>query len=509
MSLAPPQSPHFRVGSTHTSLPTGYDEEDHYLREFRTVRALPMLRSMCSRNAVLEEMARNEGQDAHRNLTEMGKLAESRWWRRFSHYERAMLMQGGPPQNVVQTALAERAEMNKAGRMPSFRLKTAARGATGQRPATAGSVTRARSPSIHKQPELVGSSVATIKPLVRFHRSLIEQRMQNKRQLAVAQPCLSEAGFNKAEWDGTPLERALAKITKKSRYYDPVDKRNRRALEGFDGPKLSYADFRHQLRMSLGVKLAKDEVEALAQLFDPEAQGYISGAEFSRHFTRAGITARQEERTERMRETHEKADRARRAQKETERLDYEELMEDVCDTFVEADRTSALDKLRHLAGTWDAGYTEHRVNLAAFSSKMSMKEFRDQLTKSFGIKMTPAEMGALRDTYDRDGNGFINGSEFHLWWFKLAEEKHATDERERQTAITRRTRLTVRTPAPSLLPTDIDSGLSRDERKTLRSTISGGGGLDALRAKYAGVTSDGARPVTAPPNGPPTAQATA
>ena len=138
---------------------------------------------------------------------------------------------------------------------------------------------------------------------------------------------------------------------------------------------------------------------------------------------------------------------------------------------------------------------------------MSMKEFRDQLTKSFGIKMTPAEMGALRDTYDRDGNGFINGSEFHLWWFKLAEEKHATVERERQTAITRRTRLTVRAPAPSLLPTDIDSRLTHDERKSLRSTIGSGGGLDALRAKYAGVTSDGVRPGTAPPTAEARAEA--
>lgn len=350
----------------------------------RTVRALPVLRSMCSRNAVLEELAQveSEGQEENREITDKGKQAKSRWWRRFSYYERAMVMQGGPPQNAVQTALAERTEMRKAGMRPSFSQKVASGG-----PAAAasgdfkGMRTRSRGTSIHKQPDLVGSSLHTIKPLVQFQRSLIDQRIQQKRRTAVMQPGLSEEGYQKPRWTGDATERALAKISKVSIYFDPIDPRNRRALEGFSGPKLSYDDFRHQLQISLGIRLTKAELAAAAKQFDPEADGFVSGADFARHFFRSGFESRQLTRTQKLREQYENEERVRKGIRAVEQADNDELQQDVCAPFTEDDWDSAIAKLGKIARTWDAGYTADKINLAAFGSRMTMFEFQQQLFK--------------------------------------------------------------------------------------------------------------------------------
>jgi hypothetical protein len=120
--------------------------------------------------------------------------------------------------------------------------------------------------------------------------------------------------------------------------------------------------------------------------------------------------------------------------------------------------------------------------------------------QSFDIKMTSAEMGALRNRFDRDGNNYVNGGEFQAAFFKLSDDEHAAAEQERQIAVTRRRTLTVRAPAPNLVPRGIESALTGVERNTLAGTVGVSvDNLAALREKYKHATrEDDDRPGSAP-----------
>ena len=396
--MSPPLPPHL-AWARRTAPSTGYDEDDHYLREFCTARALPMPR--------LDVLAQCSARGKWRGTRARTRTATSPKW-------------ASRPRAAVAPLQPLRARHAHAGRPAAKRRADRAGGAYGdeqgpggcrvsgsrQRRATtavAGDRDRhARSAAEHSRRRWSWSAreVATIVTSCGFIA-----RLSSACRISASSQSHSPASrkkvFHKAEWDGTPLERAPRRLPKSRGGTTTRWTRGTDACSAdSDGPKLSYADFRHQLRMSLGVKLAKDEVEALAQLFDPEAQGYISGAEFSRHFTRAGITARQEERTERGNVRRTKGgSRATRAERDgAPRL-----------------RGTHGGRVRHVRGGGPdvgAGQTAtprghvgcgHRARTTspAFNCKMSMKEFRDQLTKSFGIKMTPAEMGGPRHVRPR------------------------------------------------------------------------------------------------------------
>jgi hypothetical protein len=86
-------------------------------------------------------------------------------------------------------------------------------------------------------------------------------------------------------------------------------------------------------------------------------------------------------------------------------------------SFTEYDHESAIRKIASVACDYDR--TRQPGGLTAFDCVMDPVELKDQLKRNFGIKVNAAELGALCNHFDKDGDGTIDGSEFLIEFFRI------------------------------------------------------------------------------------------
>ena len=75
-----------------------------------------------------------------------------------------------------------------------------------------------------------------------------------------------------------------------------------------------------------------------------------------------------------------------------------------------------------------AHYFSHRsgeIKGITFHDNLTPTEFKDQLWRSFQIRLSGAELGALCAFFDKDGDGTISGAEFQLAFFRAGREVRA------------------------------------------------------------------------------------
>ena len=196
--------------------------------------------------------------------------------------------------------------------------------------------------------------------------------------------------------------------------------------------------FRQQLRRGVACKLSAAETQAIMFLFDTDGNGLADGQEFLLTFYRFRFEHRQKLLTDRIHAERKIMGKAKvRAHKRQE--DFEKKYQITVDfDYTPAERKSALDKMTAAAFAYDK-QMPGCVQLNAFDgASMSPKIFKEQLKHVFGICLSPQELGALMNFFDRDGDGMINCAEFLVAFFRMGFEersKFVRAEREKKRKI--------------------------------------------------------------------------
>lgn len=236
---------------------------------------------------------------------------------------------------------------------------------------------------------------------------------------------------------------AIAKITAAAARYDRLMPGTVQ-LDAFEGRIMSPTLFREQLKSVFNMKTTLGELAALMDFFDSNKDGYINCAEFLIHFFRAGFAERtrqlEEERFQRMeyakeqKRKHDEEEEAR-AKKNALKVDY---------IYDKTTKDRAYEKLRAAAMLYNKDSCG-AVNMNAFEGAfMPPHVFKEQLRRVFNLHVTPKELGALMDLFDKDKDGAINCTEFILVFAKMGAEERALQaqrQREKQAQDTERRRL--------------------------------------------------------------------
>jgi hypothetical protein len=102
-------------------------------------------------------------------------------------------------------------------------------------------------------------------------------------------------------------------------------------------------------------------------------------------------------------------------------------------------KTAAIAKMTEAAKKYDRNHPAS-VALDGFEgASLGPAIFKEMLKRTFGLKLSAAELGALISVFDKDGNGQIDTAEFLLTFFKhgfAAREQDVHDQREKQTRMT-------------------------------------------------------------------------
>ena len=191
------------------------------------------------------------------------------------------------------------------------------------------------------------------------------------------------------------------------------------ALEGFKGGDMSKSEFDSQIRKAFAIVLSPEELDAVMDIFDLDGDGLISCAEFLSLFLRMKRAGEKEESDQAKEVEQEKIRRRKTEIKLRERREEEKIKETV-EPWDEEDLKSAVGAIAEAACRWDSGKAGP-AGLAGFQcSGLNPIEFREQLWRTFDLTFTKAELSALCESFDKDGDQTIDGGEFLSLFFRLS-----------------------------------------------------------------------------------------
>ncbi len=213
------------------------------------------------------------------------------------------------------------------------------------------------------------------------------------------------------------LMSAKKKIGRVAAFFDP----KKISLSGFDSVCLDATQFREQLRRNLNVIVTDEELGALVFLFDKNGDGFVDSVEFKNEFFRLG---KQERSKFNMAQKAEKARieswQVKNRERQREYLEKFSLTK-VATKWTEAEEREAIQKLAHIAFTYDA----FKGGLESFDHciYVNASEFREIMRRKFEVNFTPEETGALLSMFDKAGNGMIDTREFLYQFFKIGRKE--------------------------------------------------------------------------------------
>eukprot|EP01034_Spumella_vulgaris_P025483 gene25483-31949_t len=183
-------------------------------------------------------------------------------------------------------------------------------------------------------------------------------------------------------------------------------------LEGFEAINMPPHVFKEQLKLVFNVKISIPELWALVAYFDKENTGAINCKQFVNQFLRTGFEERDRIRigwrTE-QRRRREKDDQ-KEEQKEQEKV--RKAWSEVDFEFLEGDFDSALDKFVHICHQFDRRQLGP-AGFAAFDAEtLNPAEFRETMKRTFNLKVSARELGALVTYFDVAGKKVANCSAF-------------------------------------------------------------------------------------------------
>lgn len=280
--------------------------------------------------------------------------------------------------------------------------------------------------------------------------------------------------------DGTqpwydPLASANEKLKRLSISYDSYCM-GAAQLVGFQGPKLTKADFNIQLRRCLNVHFVPAEVDALFESLcartrpqqgsDPgaapqPAPALLDGVEFIRHFFHLG----NEGRTEQLRQAREKECRMTRHVSRAKARQEEQLKaleNSHIGSFTPEDAASAWKKLELISLRYSPQKEVDAAMLQRMAVFLSPYEFRVLLihfSKTFTHTFTSPECAALIAKYDtagqanaKDAERTVDGQIFVTDFIHLSRNAWEEHKKQQTPLRRRRERMNAMGQDPDILP---------------------------------------------------------
>jgi len=214
------------------------------------------------------------------------------------------------------------------------------------------------------------------------------------------------------DYDFTAVDeaRALEKLKEASTKYD----RNApgcQGLDGFECESLSPGAFRDLIRRTFGLSLTNKELGFVIRKYDKIGTGRVTCKTFINSFLKIGIVERQKHhlaQLEKQRRLDELAvveheQKIKEVQQGTSKLkiNYD---------FKQSELDSAMAKLTESSTFFDQS---RGGTLSSFEPlSLTPVEFKRALKRTFNLSFTPAELGALVCTYDKDGKGSVECKPF-------------------------------------------------------------------------------------------------
>ncbi len=183
-------------------------------------------------------------------------------------------------------------------------------------------------------------------------------------------------------------------------------------LEGFESVSMPPHVFKEQLKLVFNVKISIPELWALVAHFDKDHTGAINCRHFVNQFLRTGFEER-----DRIRDgwrTEQRRKREKDEQKEEQRLleTKQKALAEVDFDFLETDFDAALAKFVHICHQFDRRQLGP-AGFAAFDGEtLSPAEFRETMKRTFNLKVTARELGAMVTYFDAAGKRVANCSAF-------------------------------------------------------------------------------------------------
>jgi Ca2+-binding EF-hand superfamily protein len=251
--------------------------------------------------------------------------------------------------------------------------------------------------------DLKKSSLGEITALSEFRKTLGKERLLHTGQSSIGGSRVSSPRSRAAASVAlTPMESTKQKLSKAAVVYDPRSFLDRlhglvHNNDGF-GP-MTKAELGQQLSINLNVRLTHSELDALFTELEKDDCGFVDGEDFRRFFMSVGFETRDAimkndnllKRTRKEKIAQMKAEEEEKIKKwEDENTDY----------FSEIDLQNAMQKIGDKCRRIDSTDTVFGQTCAAsFESYMSPYQFKTQIEHSYGVYLTPAEIGALVEKF--------------------------------------------------------------------------------------------------------------
>ena len=268
--------------------------------------------------------------------------------------------------------------------------------------------------STHRLEELSRSSLEEVSlPMDEIRRIIV---MSRDNRLSKHD---TPTGIEEVKYSIDPVENAQGKLTKRSLSFDPMSVTN--ALHGFSGSRLTESEFDVQLRRCLNINLTKIELRSLFQSMDGDGSNLIDGVEFTRYFFNLGNIARSKIRVE----VVERLQRAQhefkeRQQKETDRIKKWEADQISISIFQPEEADRGIARLSEVALRWESSDSS---NLQGFDTFLSPYGFKLQLERSFKLKLSGPECGAISRRFStKEGECCVDGRAFLNFFTRLQQE---------------------------------------------------------------------------------------
>ena len=263
-------------------------------------------------------------------------------------------------------------------------------------------------------------------------RKIAKETEREKKRMAVkaAQDAKKVSSkVTEGDW-----KSAMKKITAAAADYDKTSA-SAMSLQAFQGSAMHPPLFRDMVFRTFGVTLSPGEAGAVIKYFDKDGDGTVDGGEFLLLFTKLGFNEKGRRFAERKKEKERRDLQDKQWWIKREREINQMNAKKVDRSFTPAHKELALQKIAKCAVDFNVDPINSLALQSFQGSVMEPHVFKEMLRRTFNLKMSPGELGAIISIFDKDGDGEIDGAEFLNQFFKIKHQerdRRAEARREEQ-----------------------------------------------------------------------------
>lgn len=220
---------------------------------------------------------------------------------------------------------------------------------------------------------------------------------------------------------------AMKKLTAASALYDK-NAPGCVALDAFDAAFLTPGMFREVAKRTFNLVFEPKELAAMINQFE-NGKGNLDCQKFLVHFIRVGAEEREKAKVIQL-EKQRRDDSLRKSDHDRKLKALEsKLVIDVSYEYTDAERDSAFKKLTVAAKKYDKNHPG-AMSLEGFEEKtLKPHVFREMIKRTFGVVLTPPELGACMHFFDPKKTLLISSRKFLIYFLKLGIAEREADMR--------------------------------------------------------------------------------